>query len=138
MSLAEAIYERLSATAPLTALIQTRISPDLRRANETLPAVVFVIEDEIRIPLLATSPVAFTARARFECMADQLSDCYAISDEIITSLHGLSNYASASGVTIQRAIFGARTEIGIAPEPPPNDTDAPRVVTVDFLFTFTT
>lgn len=136
MSLAEAIFERLSSTPALTALIQLRISPDLRRANETLPAVVFFIEDEQRIPLLSTAPLAYTALARFECMADQLSDCYAISSEIIASLHGLSDYASASGVTIQRSIFRARTEIGIAPEPPPNDTDAPRVVTVEFLFTF--
>lgn len=137
MSLAEALYEKVSTDAGIVALVATRISPDLRRANESLPAIVFIIEDEERIPLLTLAQVTYTARARFECMADQLADAYQISEAVIACLHGLSNYASSGTVVIRQAVFVTRSEIGLAPEPPPNDTDMPRVVTVEFFLSFT-
>lgn len=138
MSLAQMLYARLSTTAGVTALVSTRISPDLRRADGELPAIVFEIEREERLQLLAAAP-RYSASVRFLCMADQLADAYAIADEVITSLNGLSNYNPTGFplMVIRFAGFTAKSEIGIAAEPPPNDTDAPRVVAVDFFVLFT-
>lgn len=138
MSLAQILYARLSTTVGVTALVGTRISPDLRRADGELPAIVFEIDREERLPLLAAAP-RYSASVRCMCMADQLSDAYAIADSVIASLNGLTNY-SPSGfplMVIQFAGLTAKSEIGIAPEPPPNDTDVPRVVAVEFFVLFT-
>ncbi|MBM3366500.1 MAG: DUF3168 domain-containing protein [Betaproteobacteria bacterium] len=138
MSLAQILYARLSTTAGVTSLVSTRISPDLRRADGELPAIVFEIDREERLQLLAAAP-RYSASVRCLCMADQLSDAYAIADSVIASLNGLTNY-SPSGfplMVIQFAGLTAKSEIGIAPEPPPNDTDAPRVVAVEFFVLFT-
>jgi hypothetical protein len=136
-SLARSIYQALSSTASVTALVDTRISPDMRRADGLLPAVVYEIDEETRVPTLDNALV-FTATFRTLAMADQLADAYAIATECENALNALTDYEPGSGyVHVHFVGLVSRSEVGIAAEPPPNDVDVPRVVASQFFALFT-
>ena len=136
MSLSRLIYGRAQAVAGLTALIGTKISPNMRRADTVLPAVVYDIQTEDRLPDLAAANIAYMADVRFRCIADLLADAYAIAYQVSAAFNGHTGYSDASG-RITRSIVGGISELGLAADPPPNDTDSPREVVVQVRFFYT-
>jgi len=119
-------------------MIGTRISPDMRRANNTLPAIVYEIDEETRVPTLNNTPAVFTATFRTLAMADQLADAYAIATAAEGALNGLTDYQPGGAYVLVHFIgLVSRSEVGIAAEPPPNDVDSPRVVASQFFALFT-
>lgn len=136
MSLSRLIYGRAQAVSALTSLIGTKVSPNLRRADTALPAVVYEIVDEQRLVDLAAANIAYMADVRFRCMADLLSDCYAIAAQVAVAFNGHTGYSDATG-RITRSIVKGITELGLAADPPPNDTDSPREIVVEVRFFYT-
>jgi len=137
MSLSTLIYGRANDVLALTALIGTRISPNLRRADSILPAVVYEVQNEDRLPDLAAANIAYVADVRFRCIAELLSDAYEIAEEVSAAFNGHSGYEDDDGGRITRSIVNGITEIGLAADPPPNDTDSPREVVVMVRFFYT-
>jgi len=136
MSLSRLIYGRSQAVGGLTALIGTKVSPNLRRADTTLPAVVYDIQTEDRLPDLNAANIAYMADVRFRCIADLLADAYLIAYQINAAFNGHSGYSDASG-RITKSIVNGISEIALAADPPPNDTDSPREVVVQMRIFYT-
>jgi len=136
MSLSRLIYGRSQAVGGLTALIGTKVSPNLRRADTTLPAVVYDIQTEDRLPDLNAANIAYMADVRFRCIADLLADAYSIAYQVSAAFNGHSGYSDASG-RITKSIVNGISEISLAADPPPNDTDSPREVVVQMRIFYT-
>jgi len=109
----------------------------MRRADGSLPAIVYEIDEETRVPTLDNGLV-FTATFRTLAMADQLADAYAIATAAEGALNALTDY-QPGGAYVHVHFIGlvSRSEVGIAAEPPPNDVDVPRVVASQFFALFT-
>jgi hypothetical protein len=136
MSLATLIYGRSQAVSGLTALIGTKISPNLRRANTVLPCVVYEVIEENRLPDLSATNIAYQADVRFRCVDDLLASCYSIAAQVSVAFNGHSGYSDSSG-RITKSIVRGISEVGVAADPPPNETDNPREVVVEIRFFYT-
>jgi hypothetical protein len=136
MSLSRLIYGRSQAVTGLTALVGTKVSPNMRRADTTLPAVTYDIENEDRLPDLNGANIAYMADVQFRCMADLLGDAYSIAYQVSAAFNGHSGYSDATG-RITKSIVRGISAIGLAADPPPNDTDSPREVVVSVRIFYT-
>lgn len=136
MSLSRLLYGRSQAVAGLTALIGTKVSPNMRRADTTLPAVTYDIETEDRLPDLNAGSVAYVADVQFRCIADLLADAYSIAYQVNAAFNGHSGYSDATG-RITKSIVRGISALGLAADPPPNDTDSPREVVVSVRIFYT-
>jgi hypothetical protein len=109
----------------------------MRRADGSLPAVVYEIDEETRVPTLDNALV-FTATFRTLAITNQLADAYAIATECENALNALTDYQPGNPfVHVHFVGLVSRSEVGIAAEPPPNDVDVPRVVASQFFALFT-
>lgn len=85
MSVERAIYERLSTTSGVTALVGTRITPDTRAQGGNLPAIVYGVNSEEAINALL-SKVASRAEIEVLAISSTKASAVAIGSAVVESL----------------------------------------------------
>lgn len=66
-----AIIDHLGANAGITALVSDRISPDIRRQGDALPAIVYVVQDDDRSHgTLNAAPTLVRITMQIDCVAE--------------------------------------------------------------------
>lgn len=78
MSLESKIFDRLSGDAGITALVATRIYPNIKPENAIMPAIVFHRISSIRYPAMRADSNVMKARFQFDIFADTYDAANAI------------------------------------------------------------
>lgn len=86
MTIESAIYSRLSGFAGLSALVSTRIYPNVLAQNATLPAVVYQRISAGRISLMGVDAAVLPARFQFTAWATGHTAAAAVRDQVRQAL----------------------------------------------------
>lgn len=114
MTVHNAIYSRLSGYATLTALVSTRIFPDIAPQDQVLPYVVFRVVDTI--PAQVKDGASLNNTYNVEVMS--FAKTFASAQSIIDACHTQLDYwqGSSGGVTVRHCKVDSRGNMPFVPE----------------------
>lgn len=122
----KAIYARLAAVAGVSALVSSRIYPQLAPQDTALPYIVFR-ETSSQVYQSKTPSADGLTRSELEvhCVADMPLAATTLAEEVRKALHGFSG--AAGGVTVTSIISTPRINAAELP-PDMRDRVRPRVI----------
>ncbi|MGR8921869.1 MAG: tail completion protein gp17 [Gammaproteobacteria bacterium] len=86
MSAESDIYDDLSGAAAVTALVSTRIYPDVRPQDDALPAIVYLRESTEPINTISGSVIGAEVTLAVICIAETRTAAEAVADAAQTAL----------------------------------------------------
>lgn len=96
----EAIRTRLTAVSAVTALVSTRVYPNLLPQNPTLPALVYQRIDERRENAMGADPGVVRARVQVSAWAQTYTAARGAAEEVRKALQRYRGTPSGSGTEI--------------------------------------
>jgi hypothetical protein len=83
------LYTALSGAAAVTAIVSTRIYPDVVPQEQTIPSVAFArIGTQYERTIHSATPIMQTATLEIACMDDKRADAEALADAVVTAAAG--------------------------------------------------
>lgn len=129
LTLEESIYAKLSTTSGVTALVSTRIYPDVIPQDIAMPAVAYQRITAVREMAHDGPSGLASVRVQFTIAAASYSSAKAIAAVIRTTLDGFSGTMGSGGCTVEGA-FVENDYDGY------NQEGGEYVVRVDVMFLF--
>lgn len=121
--LEEGLYTRLSGVAGLTALVSTRIFPQVMPEGTALPALVYARVSGVRVQNLANSSGVAHPRMQIDVIASSYSSAKAVAEQVRLALQ--DNSGTWGSTVVQHAIFLGDTDFF-------DDADGVHRVSLDF------
>ncbi len=130
MSACGLLYARLNAQV---LSVGGRISPDLRRAGDALPCIVYELQQDVLMEVLGSPvPRMSVAHMRVHCLADTLIAADALADSVFTALHAVG--WTSGGSTAHIAVVRGRSG-GVLEDDRPDGLDLAREIILDLDLT---
>ncbi len=98
MSIESVLYDRLTGYAGLSALISTRLYPNVAPQNVTVPFVTFRRVSAVRDSAFGADAGSVTARFQFDMYATTYSGVRAIAEQLRGALQ---RWTTTSGITVE-------------------------------------
>jgi len=83
------LYTALSGAAAVTAIVSTRIYPDVVPQEQTIPSVAFArLGTQYETTIHSATPIAQTSTLEIACMDDKRVDAETLADAVVTAVTG--------------------------------------------------
>jgi len=104
MEINDALYSYLSTYAGLSALISTRIYPDILPQSPTVPAITYQSISKVREHLFRADSTLVKSRYQFSCFGNTRSSSKAVAKQIRFALQNYSGTMGGTGGVIVNAV----------------------------------
>lgn len=114
MTLEQAIYNKLSGTAAIAALVANRIYAINAPENEPNPCITFSLASEDYLHAMGTDPAIYHPIYQVQCWGNTYDSATDLSETVITALQDFTGVMGTSGeltgVTVQRIFLQSRDQ----------------------------
>lgn len=124
----DALYNRLSNDAAVSAIVSTRIFPYKLAQNCNYPALVYTFIDKIPAQAMGTASTLFFARVQIDSWAKTVAEVKNLANKVRNSLDALD--ATLSGIRVYGMMFLSEIDLY------ETDTELYRI-SQDYKFIFT-
>jgi hypothetical protein len=101
MSIETAIRDRLTSNLTISALVDTRISPEWRREGTALPAIVYSIDSRTPVRTLERTTSLAEFAVSVDCIAVSLSAARTLAAAVSGVLNDNTGFTTVDGTRIQ-------------------------------------
>jgi hypothetical protein len=101
MSIETAIRDRLTSNLTISALVDTRISPEWRREGTALPAIVYSIDSRTPVRTLERTTSLAEFAVSVDCIAVSLSAARTLAAAVSGVLNDNAGFTTVDGTRIQ-------------------------------------
>lgn len=109
MAIEETLYTRLSTHAGLSALVSTRISPNIKAQDSALPAVTYRRVSSTRFSAMAVDAEVVKARFQIDVWASTYDSAAAVRDQVRDAMQRWRN--TSPGTVVQDTFIITETDL---------------------------